>query len=154
MVRLGKLTDYAVILLAQMVRMEGIATTSFLVEKTRLPQPTVAKILKMLAKGGVLKAQRGAVGGYTLTRAAADISIADIVTAMDGPIALTACVEGSHSTCQREKQCSMNGHWNRINTAIRAALGAVSLQEIAADPPSFMAFADASKEAPVEMHRE
>lgn len=139
MVRLSKLTDYAVVLLTQMVRRDGkIATTANLSASTGLPHPTVSKVLKRLTKTGLLVAQRGATGGYTLARAAEHISIADVVTALDGPIAMTDCAEGSHHSCQMEKNCPINGNWNRVNLAIRNALQSVSLAEMANDIRPFM----------------
>jgi FeS assembly SUF system regulator len=143
MVRLSKLTDYAVVLLTQMVRgsdaRDGkVATTALLSEMTGLPHPTVSKVLKRLTKTGLLVAQRGATGGYSLTRPAEHISVADIVIAFDGPIALTDCTKESHQSCQMEKRCLINGHWNRVNIAIRDALQNVSLADMAHDLQSFM----------------
>lgn len=139
MVRLSKLTDYAVVLLTQMVRRDGkVATTAILAEITGLPHPTVSKVLKRLTKSGLLLAQRGATGGYSLSRHPETISVADIVTAMDGPIALTDCTEGSHQSCQMEKNCPINGHWNRVNLAIRSALQSIHLAEMAEDTQPFM----------------
>lgn len=134
MVRLSKLTDYAVVLLTQMVRRDGkIATTANLSAITGLPHPTVSKVLKRLAKTGLLVAQRGASGGYSLARPAEEISVADVVTALDGPIAVTDCAQGSHNACQMEKKCPINGSWNRVNLAIRNALQGVTLAEMARD---------------------
>lgn len=139
MLRISKLTDYAVVLLAQMVGREGkIATTASLSQVTGLPHPTVSKVLKRLTKTGLLAAQRGAAGGYTLARAADDISVADIITALDGPIAMTDCAQGSHQSCQIEKLCPINGHWNRVNKAVRQALECVSLADMAVDTNPFM----------------
>jgi FeS assembly SUF system regulator len=138
MVRLSKLTDYAVVLLTQMVRKGSpcdgkIATTASLSEITGLAHPTVSKILKRLTKTGLLIAHRGAAGGYELARSADEISVADIITALDGPIALTDCAQGSSQSCNMEKNCPINGHWNRVNLAIRNALQSVNLAEMASD---------------------
>lgn len=139
MVRLSKLTDYAVVLLAQMVRRDGkIATTSSLCEITGLAHPTVSKVLKRLTKTGLLIAHRGATGGYELARPADEISVADVVTALDGPIALTDCAQGSGQSCTMEKNCPINGQWNRVNRAIRDALQSVTLAEMASDIQSEM----------------
>jgi FeS assembly SUF system regulator len=136
MVRISKMTDYAVVLLAQMVRREGlVSTTSLLVEGTGLPHPTASKILKMLVKGGLLTAQRGSTGGYALAKSAREITVADIVTAMDGPISLTDCAEGSSHVCQMEGTCPMSSPWNRVNRVIRNALRDVTLYEMAMDMP-------------------
>lgn len=140
MVRLSKLTDYAVLLLAQIVRREGqVSTAAALSESSGLNQPTASKVLKMLTKSGLLIAQRGAVGGYRLSRPASEITVADIVTAMDGPISITDCAEGSHHICQMESICPMNGHWHKVNRALRGALSGVTLYDMVADmPPHLM----------------
>ncbi len=145
MVRLSKLTDYAIVLLTQMARRNSscggkiaiIATTALLSEATTLPRPTVSKVLKRLAKAGLLVAQRGATGGYALARPAEAISVADVVTALDGPIALTDCTQESPPSCLMENHCPIHGHWNRVNSAIRDALQSVSLADMAQDLFSF-----------------
>ncbi len=134
MIRLSRLTDYAVALLSYMDRggKDGLWTASDLAEKSGLPMPTVAKVLKLLAKSGLIAAVRGASGGYKLSRCASSISVAMIIEAMDGPIAITDCAEGSeHSGCNIEKICPMTGGWNKVNRAIRQALAQVSLAEMA-----------------------
>lgn len=137
MIRLSKLTDYAIVLLTQIVRQDGkVATTAVLAKATGLPYPTVSKVLKTLTRGGLLHAQRGSIGGYTLTRSGADISIADVVSVMDGPIAIADCVEGGAGGCGIEKCCPLNGHWNRINQVVRDALSDVTLHEIAFEVPA------------------
>ncbi|MBI3419302.1 MAG: SUF system Fe-S cluster assembly regulator [Proteobacteria bacterium] len=138
MLKLSKLTDYAVVLLTHIVRREGVvATAPSLCEATHLPQPTVAKILKMLAHGGLLNAQRGASGGYVLAREARAISIAEIITVMDGPIHLTECADNDSHECQMSNTCAMHGRWNHVNHAIRTALQNVSLYDMALDAPAF-----------------
>src|ERR1700749_2274606 len=108
MIKLGRLTDYAVTLLTQMVRGDaGVWAASDLAEKTGLPLPTVSKILKQLAKSGVVQAQRGAAGGYRLSLPPASLTVAAIVEAMDGPIALTECAEGGEHNCSVEPICPM-----------------------------------------------
>jgi FeS assembly SUF system regulator len=132
MFRLSRLTDYAVTLLTQMVSEEkGMWAASDLAEKSSLPLPTVSKILKHLAKSDIIVAQRGAAGGYKLARVASGISIAAIVEAMDGPIAITDCAEGGDQDCGIQTLCPMSGHWNKVNRAIRAALETVSLADMA-----------------------
>jgi FeS assembly SUF system regulator len=136
MLKLSKLTDYAVVLLSQMASKDSvISTTPRLCEETGLPQPTVSKILKTLTRGGLLKAQRGAMGGYALAKAAREISLADIVKAMDGPIQLTECAEDTSHGCQMSYSCAMHGRWNKVNQVIRNALENVSLHDMALPPP-------------------
>lgn len=132
MFRLNRLTDYAVVALAQMaLRPDRQVNATRLAEDTGMSQPTAAKVLNLLAKGGLLASQRGASGGYTLARPAQEISVAEIIQTMDGPIALTACVEGATDTCGVEALCPMRGNWERVNTAIRMALDGVTLADMA-----------------------
>lgn len=139
MIKLGRLTDYAIVLLSQMaMEGKGVHAASDLAEKTSLPLPTTAKILKKLTKAGVLNAQRGVTGGYSLAREAAHISIATVVEAMDGPIAITDCTSTrSEDDCCRIKNiCPMRTNWHQVNRAIQTALQNVSLAEML-NPHSF-----------------
>ena len=132
MIRLSKLADYAVVMLTHMAAREGeVYTTARLAERSAVPEPTAAKILKLLVRGGVLTSQRGSGGGYELVRPASQITVSEIIVALDGPIALAACVDGSEDHCGVETLCSMRGNWNRVNRAIRDALDNISLAEMA-----------------------
>ena len=134
MFRLSKLTDYGVIVLGQMADLAGEYTTApELAEATNLPQPTVAKILKLLAKSDVIVSTRGAGGGYALERDATDVTVAEIIEALDGPVALTACVDGAEGSCDVENLCPMRGRWDPINMAVRSALESVTLSDINQD---------------------
>ncbi len=134
MLKLSKLADYAVVLLTQITRRQNaITTTARLCEDTGLPQPTVSKVLKILARGGLLNAQRGALGGYVLARPARSISIADVVTVMCGPVQIVECTDDSATPCSLRLRCPIQGRWNRVNQAIRAALQGVSLEDLAKD---------------------
>jgi FeS assembly SUF system regulator len=146
--RLSRLTDYAVTLLTQMVSGQAeLWTTAGLAERTGLPLPTVSKILKQLTKSGVIGAQRGATGGYRLARPAPAITVASIVEAMDGPIALTECSDGGDHSCGVEPICPMNGHWNKVSRAVKNALETVSLADMVRPAPLFEA-AKAERTAP------
>lgn len=135
MIRLGKLTDYAVVVLVAIGRRpERTHTVARLAEDTGVPAPTVAKVLKLLTAATLTSARRGACGGYSLARPAGTITIADIVTALDGPIALTECVGGHDTACGVDGACSMRGNWDKINRAIRRALEEVSLADMMAPP--------------------
>jgi FeS assembly SUF system regulator len=149
MIRLSRLTDYAVVLLSRMGREGGdrLWAATDLTNKSGLALPTVSKIMKLLAKSGLITAHRGASGGYRLARRPSEISIADIVEAMDGPIAITDCSEGSaHTVCNIENICPMSGGWNKVNRAVRKALEDVTLAEMNARPASLpvKAMADAA----------
>lgn len=131
MLRLPKLTDYAVVILTAMAQMpEQVQTTNGLAQRTGLPLPTVAKVLKQLTKSGVLSALRGTHGGYRLGRAPHAITIADIVVALDGPVAVTDCVDNHQGHCHVERHCTMRGQWDAINRAIKSALEAVTVADM------------------------
>ncbi len=131
MFRLNRLTDYAVVVMTQMAAKNGdVRKASKIAQDTGVPLPTVAKILNALAKSGLVASHRGATGGYTLSRDAAEISVSQIIQALEGPIALTACVDGTEESCDVEALCPMRGNWNRVNSAIREALESVTLAEM------------------------
>lgn len=133
MIKLSKLTDYAVVILAEMARGDGAqVTASSLSGKTGLPEPTVAKVLKLLAKGGLIASSRGVNGGYRLTRTPDAMNMADIITALDGPVMLTSCVEHSEDCCNHSINCALRGKWDPVNTAMRKALEDVTLAQMIA----------------------
>lgn len=129
MLRLNKLTDYAVVLLAQMERAQSQCSSAVLAAATGISEPTVAKILKDLVKSGLVQSARGAQGGYALTRTGLEISVRQIIEAIDGPIALTECIEGSGRECGASN-CAVRGNWGRVNGAIIDALEAVKLTDM------------------------
>lgn len=131
MLRLSKMNDYAVVVLGQMAARAGaVVTAPDVAESTGLPAATVSQVLKRLAHGRLVMSHRGAHGGYSLARRPADISVADLVEALEGPVALTACVDGAEGGCGVEAVCPMRGGWDRVNTAIRAALDSVTLADM------------------------
>lgn len=131
MIRLTNLADYAVVLMTAVARVPSQRFSSAqLAEATAIPAPTVAKLLGTLARAELLLASRGVAGGFSLARPAALVSVAAIVEAVDGPIALTACVSGEAHDCAIEGVCGVRGHWGPINAAVRAALAAVSLEDL------------------------
>lgn len=135
MLRLSKLTDYAVVVLVRLSQGASCQTSPGIAAVTGVPEPTVAKVLKALAAGGMVTSQRGARGGYILAQPLSMLSVADVVTAIDGPIALTACVEGSTAGCEAECTCPVRGRWDVVNAAVREALSATSLADLAATMP-------------------
>lgn len=135
MLRLSKLSDYAVVVLVRLSREDGCQTSPCLAAMTGLPEPTVAKVLKHLTSGGLVTSQRGARGGYRLSRTLAEIAIADVVAAIDGPIAIAACTEGGNGRCEVESQCSVRGRWDPVNTAVLDALSRITLADMAAATP-------------------
>ena len=143
MFRLNRLTDYAVVVMAQMAqRREEMRTAPQISQDTGVPLPTVAKLLNALARENLVASQRGAAGGYTLSRRAEEITVAEIIQALEGPIALTACVDGSIVNCGSEPLCPMRGNWDKVNRAIRHALSGVTLADMTL---SFVPFAELSE---------
>lgn len=131
MLRLSKLTDYAVVVLVRLAAAEGVQTSPGIAASTGIPEPTVAKVLKTLAAGGLVASQRGARGGYRLLRPLSAIPIADVIGAIDGPIALAACVDGSAIECESRGLCPVRGRWDPVNDAIQQALSAITLADMA-----------------------
>ena len=131
MLRLTKLADYGVILMCETSHAEGRLSAQDLAGSTAIPLPTVSKILNLLSRGGLLTSHRGLKGGFSLTRSADDISVAEIIEAIDGPIALTLCVEEASCDCGFDHMCSLKPRWQIINDAVKSALSDVSLSSIA-----------------------
>ncbi|RLK50998.1 BadM/Rrf2 family transcriptional regulator [Alkalispirillum mobile] len=131
MVRINRETDYGIGILTAMARSpEQRFSTVRLAEQQGLPQPMVAKILKNLTRAGVLVSYRGAKGGYGLARPAREISVAEIITALEGPIAFTECVEEGVDACQYGDACTTSANWWRISQVVQQALGSISLKDM------------------------
>lgn len=138
MIRLTRLADYAVLLMTHMGHAwrdapQQVHAASDLATGTHIPPATVAKLLGTLSRGGLLVSQRGHAGGYALAHAPEDISVADIICVIDGPIALTDCIEDAPGECGIESICGVRGAWQKINTAIRDALDGITLAELCHD---------------------
>jgi FeS assembly SUF system regulator len=136
MIRMSKLTDYGIVLLAELGSRHDAAPHNAreLSERTHLPLPVVSKLLKALAKEGVLVSHRGAKGGYSLSRRPEEISVAEVIRVLEGPIALTEC--GTHpGLCAQEQLCQVRTPWQRINEIIRDALSHVTLAELITATP-------------------
>jgi FeS assembly SUF system regulator len=135
MLRVSKLTDYATVVMTCLATARAeVISAQQLADAARLEVPTVSKLLKQLAHAGLVTSRRGVNGGYSLARPADDISVADIVTAMEGPIGMTEC--SAHAgACGHEPHCGVRVNWQRISQAIRSALQGVSLADMVATPP-------------------
>ena len=131
MIRLTNLADYAVVVMTTAAKSrDPRLSAASVAAASGIPAPTVAKLMGTLARAGLLVATRGVGGGFALAKAPAAISVAEIVEAVDGPIALTQCAAGTPSECTLEGSCGVRGHWRPINLAVRAALSAVSLADL------------------------
>lgn len=140
MLRLSKLADYGTLIMTALAREpERLRAAADLSEATHVPLPTVSKLLKGLTRAGLLESIRGNHGGYRLVRAPEQISVAEIIEILDGPIALTECGSGE-SACLISGSCTQRNNWNRISGAIRTALDELTL-------------ADMAQPQPVDLHR-
>ena len=128
--RLSNLADYAVVIMSAAARHCGGGRTSAaeLAAETGLPVPTVQKLVSKLSAAGLLRSVRGSGGGLQLARPAAAVTLADIVEAVEGPIALAACVEGE---CAMDHDCRVKPHWPVVNAALREALANIPLTQLA-----------------------
>lgn len=131
MLRISKLTDYAIVILAVLAGEPGrLRTATALAECTHIAAPTASKLLKRLQRAGLVSSARGLHGGYQLARPATQISAAAILDALEGPVALTDCSAG-HGHCGIERTCLVGQGWQRLNHAIRRSLHEVSLAQLA-----------------------
>lgn len=130
MLRLTKITDYGILLMTRMASTgQERFTAGELAEVTRIPSPTVSKIMQMLLHEGLLDSTRGAKGGYRLTRPATEINVRDIINVFEGSIALTEC-NLDDSSCDQHDVCSTSNNWKRINQAVGQALQDISLADM------------------------
>lgn len=130
MLRISKLTDYGTVLLAHLARNpDEVCSSAEIAARTGIALPTASKLLKSLARSGLVASTRGANGGYQLALDARNISAADIIDALEGPVSITEC-SATDSHCDIEEACSVGNAWQRINVAIRNALQEVSLVDL------------------------
>jgi FeS assembly SUF system regulator len=130
MLRMSKLTDYGTMVLAQLAANEGaLSTAGQVADATHLGQPTVSKLLKSLVHAGLVVSARGVQGGYALARSASTISAAEIIDALEGPVAITEC-SSANGGCNLESYCRVGSAWQRVNHSIRRALEGVTLDDL------------------------
>lgn len=130
MLRIGKLTDYAILILSEMAKSpDSLLSASSLAEALHLTPPTVSKVLKILAENGLVTSVRGAVGGYRLARKAATISLTDVITAMEGAIALTECCD-DNTLCSINAMCTMRDNWRKINHKVADMLAEYTIVDM------------------------
>jgi len=132
MLHISELTDYATVLLAALrAQPEALHSASGLAERTGIAAPTVSKLLKELQRAGLVRSTRGARGGYQLARSAQEISAAEIIDAVEGPVALTECAS-DHGQCGLEANCSVGHSWQQVSAAIHRSLQEVRLASLIA----------------------
>ena len=131
MLRISKLTDYAILMMVELTRDGEMLSAHALSDRVGIETPTASKVLKLLAGSGLLDSYRGASGGYRVNRRAEEISVAEVIEAIEGPVAMTECSEEA-GLCSQEDHCELSGNWQRISMAVKQALMEVSLAEMTA----------------------
>lgn len=136
-IRVSRLADYSIVVTTQLARHPQRSMSAVeIAAATHIPPPTASKVLKALVRADLLTSHRGARGGYGLARAAAEISVAEVIEALEGPIALTSCVENGGHDCGIEHLCQTRSSWHRINDAIRGALDGITLADMVTPSPT------------------
>lgn len=131
MLRVGRLTDYGIILMSYMaMHSECVHNAAEVASATNLRQPTVSKLMRLLARRGLLASQRGAKGGYRLARMPEEISLAEVIRALEGPVSMTLCTADGGEDCEHEPVCPVRPRWQSINVAILRALDGVTLSDM------------------------
>lgn len=131
MIRLSRLTDYGIVLMSFMAsRPQSVVTARELSELSKLPLPTVSKVLKALCRAELIESYRGVNGGYLLARAPLDIHVTEMIDALEGPIAMTTCSITEASHCQIDEHCPVKSPWQKINLTVRQALSKLSLKDM------------------------
>jgi FeS assembly SUF system regulator len=135
MIRLSRLSDYGIVLMAHLAGLDqaGPHNARELAGEAGLPLPVVSKLLKWLAREGLLESHRGAKGGYTLARSPERITAAEMIAALEGPIGLTEC-SAHPGACTQESSCHVREPWQRINDRVRHALTEVTLADLVQTP--------------------
>jgi FeS assembly SUF system regulator len=138
LLRITRLTDYGIVLMTRLAtdRTRSVHAARDLAAESRIPLPTVAKILKALAHVGLLTSHRGASGGFSLAKDPARISVAEVIESLEGPIAMTECLGEEQGACGIEQGCPARSNWDRINRVVRQALVGLTLEEMAR--PAFL----------------
>jgi FeS assembly SUF system regulator len=152
MIRMSKLADYGMVLMTELLRnQKGKRSLSArqLAKQTGLPSPVVSKVLKALTREGLLVSRRGASGGYSLSRSPERISVGQVLSAVEGPIAMTECLE-ENGGCRQEPVCPVRTNWERINLAVRDVLDAITLTDMVEPLPNDLVSLSSVCEGPGE----
>lgn len=155
MIRMSKLADYGLVLMTQFLREsrdEENLSARQLAAETSLPLPAVSKVLKALSREGLLVSHRGAGGGYSLSRQPERISVGEVLTAVEGPIAMTECID-NEGGCRQEALCKVRPNWERINHAVKEVLDAITLTDMMGPLPDHLVTLGGVAEVTVESLR-
>jgi FeS assembly SUF system regulator len=134
MIKVGKLTDYAIVMITALARQEvKIHKVADIAALTGIAHPTVAKIMKLLTRAQISVSERGAQGGYRLVKKPEEITMHDIIEAMEGPVALMHCLDEADQDCSITKLCGLKKSWQKINDEIKLALSRVTMKDMVDD---------------------
>lgn len=153
MIRMSKLADYGLVVMTHFLRHQihgRNLSARQMAHETGLPLPMVSKVLKVLTREGLLVSHRGVSGGYALSRDPEEISIGDVLSAMEGPIAMTECLE-TDGDCKQESVCPVRTNWSRINFAVRGVLDAISIADMVEPLPEQLVTLDGIEISMVEL---
>ncbi len=146
------MADYGVVLGTRLATLahDELRSVSALADETGIPQPTVAKVLKALTREALVESVRGVRGGYRLARPSVSIHVAEIITAIEGPIGVTECgIEEEHADCDLSARCDVRGNWQLINAAILSALEGITLEQMARPPEPVLVTLGRKRAAPI-----
>jgi len=132
MIRIGRMTDYGILLLSAFARRtpESALTARSLSQEAQIPLPTVSKLLKLLCTAELLVSRRGVNGGYQLSRPAEDITIAEVIETLEGPIGITECSVTNDDPCSLQGICPLMGNWRKISETIRFSLASLTMADM------------------------
>lgn len=132
MIKISKLSDYAIVILSDLNIRQGLSRTSEVAQRTAISEPTVSKVLKMLTKSNLVASTRGAAGGYQMTKSSDEISVNQIIRAIEGPITITNCTATSadEQDCSIYNICPISKGWNKVNIVLNNALSAITLNDL------------------------
>jgi FeS assembly SUF system regulator len=152
MFRLSKTTDYGIVLMAELARDPGAGSRNAreLAARSELPVPMVSKVLKALAREGLLVSQRGSKGGYRLAREPEALTVSEMIRVLEGPVALTDCALGP-TLCEHETMCAVREPWQLISRVVEQALADVTLADLVRGRPSPV-FASVSEVLQIELN--
>ena len=131
MIRVSKLADYSVVVLSvMMAHSDTLMSAAQVSSICKLPEPTVSKVLKLLGKANIIESKRGINGGYIFKKMPEELTVKEIIKAIDGPISVTSCTDGAVPDCTLSECCSLRGRWDGVNAALRDALETVTLADM------------------------
>jgi FeS assembly SUF system regulator len=130
MMKVNRLTDYATLIICEMIaEKNNIVSAKYLSEKTKLGEATVVKLLKLLINAGLLKSYRGNAGGYKLEKHESEITVLDVINAVEGEVAMTLCGMSAHNLCEYNKACRVKYGWNKLNKLFLQVLGSATMKD-------------------------